>query len=75
MAGSLAFKDDMSPARPTLLEPVMTIKVYAPNDSALDLMGDFNGRRGRIFGIETRGTTTVIKAKVPMAEILTYERT
>ena len=74
MAGSLAFKDGMSRARPTLLEPVMTIEVYAPNDSAGDLMGDLNGRRGRISGMETRGTTTVIKAKVPMAEILTYEQ-
>ena len=74
MAGSLAFKDGMSRARPTLLEPVMTIEVSAPNDSAGDLMGDLNGRRGRISGMETRGTTTVIKAKVPMAEILTYEQ-
>ena len=74
MAGSLAFKDGMSRARPTLLEPVMTIEVYAPNDSAGDLMGDLNGRRGRISGMETRGATTVIKAQVPMAEILTYEQ-
>ncbi len=74
MAGSLAFKDGMSRARPTLLEPVMTVEVYAPNDFAGDLMGDLNGRRGRIAGMETRGATTIIKAQVPMAEMLTYEQ-
>jgi elongation factor G len=74
MAGSLAFKDAMSRARPTILEPVMQVEVYAPNDFAGDLMGDLNGRRGRIAGMDTRGTMTVIRAQVPMAEMLTYEQ-
>jgi elongation factor G len=74
MAGSLAFKDGMSRARPTLLEPVMDVEVYAPSDFAGDLMGDLNQRRGRIGGMDTRGTSTVIRAKVPMAEMLTYEQ-
>jgi elongation factor G len=74
MAGSLAFKDAMSRARPTLLEPVMDVEVYAPSDYAGDLMGDLNGRRGRISGMDTRGATTIIKAKVPMAEMLSYEQ-
>ncbi|MGE0392583.1 MAG: elongation factor G [Vicinamibacterales bacterium] len=74
MAGSLAFKDAMTKARPTLLEPVMHVEVYAPNDFAGDLMGDLNGRRGHIDGMETRGHTTVIKARVPMSEMLTYEQ-
>ena len=74
LAGSLAFKDAMTRARPTLLEPVMNVEVYAPSDYAGDLMGDLNGRRGRIAGMETRGGTTVIKAQVPMAEMLTYEQ-
>ncbi len=74
MAGSLAFKDAMSRARPTILEPVMTVEVYAPSDYAGDLMGDLNGRRGRIVGMDTRGATTIIKAQVPMAEMLTYEQ-
>jgi elongation factor G len=74
MAGSLAFKDGMSRARPTLLEPVMDVEVYAPSDYAGDLMGDLNQRRGRIGGMDTRGTSTVIRAKVPMAEMLTYEQ-
>ncbi|MEP6919274.1 MAG: elongation factor G, partial [Acidobacteriota bacterium] len=74
MAGSLAFKDGMSRARPTLLEPVMDVEVYAPSDYAGDLMGDLNSRRGRIGGMDTRGASTVIRAKVPMAEMLTYEQ-
>ena len=74
LAGSLAFKDAMSRARPTLLEPVMQVEVHAPSDFAGGLMGDLNGRRGRIAGMDTRGTTTVIRAQVPMAEMLTYEQ-
>ena len=74
MAGSLAFKDGMSRARPTLLEPVMDVEVYAPSDYAGDLMGDLNGRRGRIGGMDSRGASTIIRAKVPMSEMLTYEQ-
>jgi elongation factor G len=74
MAASLAFKDGMSRARPTLLEPVMDVEVYAPSDYAGDLMGDLNSRRGRIGGMDTRGASTVIRAKVPMSEMLTYEQ-
>jgi elongation factor G len=74
LAGRLAFKDAMSKARPTLLEPVMTVEVYAPSDYAGDLMGDLNSRRGRIAGMDQRGAGTVIRASVPMAEMLTYEQ-
>jgi elongation factor G len=74
LAGSLAFKDGMSRARPTLLEPVMDVEVYAPSDYAGDLMGDLNSRRGRIGGMDTRGSSTIIRAKVPMSEMLTYEQ-
>ena len=74
MAGRLAFRDAMERARPTLLEPVMNVEIYAPSDFAGDLMGDLNGRRGRIGGMEPRGGSTVIKAQVPMAEMLTYEQ-
>ncbi len=73
-AGRLAFKDAMTRARPTILEPIMNVEVYAPSDFAGDLMGDLNGRRGRIGGMDTRGLMTVIKAQVPMAEMLTYEQ-
>jgi elongation factor G len=74
MAGSIAFRDGMSKARPTLLEPVMNVEVYSPSEYAGDLMGDLNGRRGRISGMDTRGGTTIIKAQVPMSEMLTYEQ-
>jgi elongation factor G len=74
LAGSLAFKEAMTHARPTILEPIMNVEVYAPSDFAGDLMGDLNGRRGRIGGMDTRGQTTIIKAQVPMAEMLTYEQ-
>jgi elongation factor G len=74
MAGRLAFKDGMTRARPTILEPIMNVEVYAPSDFAGDLMGDLNGRRGRISGMDTRGGMTVIKAQVPMGEMLTYEQ-
>ena len=65
----------MTRARPTLLEPIMNVEVYAPSDFAGDLMGDLNSRRGRIAGMDTRGASTVIRATVPMAEMLTYEQT
>lgn len=74
MAGSIAFRDAMSRARPVLLEPVMRVEVHAPGDFAGDLMGDLNSRRGRISGMEARGQTTIIHAQVPMAEMLTYEQ-
>jgi elongation factor G len=74
LAGSLAFKDAMTRARPTILEPVMNVEVYTPSDFAGDLMGDLNGRRGRIAGMDTRGAMTIIKAQVPMSEMLTYEQ-
>ena len=75
LAGRLAFRDGMTRARPTLLEPIMNVEVYAPSDFAGDLMGDLNSRRGRIAGMDTRGASTVIRATVPMAEMLTYEQT
>jgi elongation factor G len=74
LAGSLAFKDAMTRARPTILEPIMNVEVYTPSDFAGDLMGDLNGRRGRISGMDTRGSMTIIKAQVPMSEMLTYEQ-
>lgn len=75
MAGRLAFKDAMTRCRPTILEPIMNVEVYVPSDFAGDIMGDINGRRGRVSGMDTRGNTTVVKAQVPMSEMLTYEQT
>ncbi|MBC7928302.1 MAG: elongation factor G [Bryobacteraceae bacterium] len=73
MAARKAFRAAMAACKPTLLEPVMHVEVQAPVEFAGDLMGDLNGRRGRIGGMDTRGTTQALKAQVPMAEMLTYQ--
>ncbi len=73
VAGSLAFKNAMEQARPTLLEPVMRVEVQAPAEFAGDLIGDLNGRRGRIEGLDAREHTEVIRALVPLAEMLNYQ--
>jgi elongation factor G len=72
IAGSLAFKKAIKEAKPILLEPVMNVEVTAPEEFAGDLMGDLNSRRGRVQGMDVRGRSTVIKAKVPLAEMLSY---
>lgn len=72
LAGSKAFKIAMSEARPALLEPIAKVEVVAPIEFAGDLMGDLNSRRGRIQGMDTKGSTQLIHADVPMAEMLTY---
>ncbi len=73
LAARKAFKAAMEQAKPTLLEPIMSVEVQAPVEYAGDLMGDMNGRRGRIAGMETKGSTQIIKAQVPMAEMLSYQ--
>ena len=73
LAARKAFRNAMQSAKPTLLEPVMNVEVQAPVEFAGDLMGDLNGRRGRIAGMDTQGTTQIIKAQVPMAEMLNYQ--
>ncbi|HYL64817.1 MAG TPA: elongation factor G [Candidatus Methylomirabilis sp.] len=72
IAGSLAFKEAMKQARPALLEPIMHVEVYAPDQYSGDLMGDLSSRRGRIAGSDTRGHNVIIKAQVPLAEMLSY---
>jgi len=73
LAARKAFKAAMQHARPTLLEPIMNVEIQAPEEYAGDLMGDLNGRRGRISGMETKGSTQFIRAQVPMAEMLNYQ--
>jgi elongation factor G len=75
IAGSLAFKKAMEQANPVLLEPIMNVEVYAPEIYAGDLMGDLNSRRGRVQGMDSKTGMQVIKAQVPMAEMLTYAPT
>jgi elongation factor G len=73
LAARKAFKAAMEEAKPALLEPIMNAEVQAPVEVAGDLMGDMNGRRGRISGMDTKGSTQIIRAQVPMAEMLTYQ--
>ncbi len=72
IAGSMAFKDAMEKAQPTLMEPIMTVTVTVPEEYVGDVIGDLNSRRGRPLGMEPRGSVTEIKAEVPMAEMLDY---
>ena len=72
MAGRLAFRKAMETCKPCLLEPVMKVEIEAPDEFAGALMGDLNGRRGRVQGMVSKGRTTVINAEVPMAEMLAY---
>jgi elongation factor G len=72
MAGRIAFKKAMEVAKPTLLEPIMVAEITVPDEFAGSIMGDLNSRRGRIQGMDNKGGNTVVKAEVPMAEMLTY---
>jgi elongation factor G len=71
-AGRIAFRKAMEQAKATLLEPVMNVEITIPDEFAGSIMGDLNGRRGRIQGMDNKGGKTVVKAQVPMAEMLTY---
>jgi elongation factor G len=73
LAARKAFKNAMATAKPALLEPVMNVEVQAPVEYAGDLMGDLNGRRGRISGMDTQGSVQFIRAQVPMSEMLNYQ--
>ena len=72
MAGRIAFKKGMEVAKPTLLEPVMHAEITVPDEFAGSIMGDLNARRGRIQGMDNKGGNTIVKAEVPMSEMLTY---
>jgi elongation factor G len=72
IAGRLAFKEGMKQAKPSLLEPIMNVEVYAPDQYSGDIMGNLSSRRGRISGSEARGHNVIVKAQVPLAEMLSY---
>jgi elongation factor G len=72
IAGSMAIKTASRKAQPVLLEPVMNIEVVVPEEYMGDVIGDLNSRRGRIEGMELRGTTQIIKSKVPLAQMFGY---
>ncbi len=72
IAGSLAFKKASEEANPVLLEPIMNVSIITPDEFMGDIMGDLNGRRGRVLGMDSKGKNQVVKANVPMAEFLAY---
>src|SRR6516164_1961882 len=72
IAGSLAIKDAAKKAKPVLLKPIMSVEVVVPEQYMGDVIGDLNSRRGRIEGMELRGTTQIIKASVPLSEMFGY---
>ena len=72
IAASMCLKKGVQEANPTLLEPIMKLEIFVPEDSMGDVMGDLNSRRGRVLGMDTQGRIQVIKAQAPMAEVLKY---
>ncbi|HWN10010.1 MAG TPA: elongation factor G [Pyrinomonadaceae bacterium] len=74
-AGRKAFRAAMEKVKPSILEPIMDVEIHAPQENSGDIMGDLNSRRGRVQGMETSGKDQVIKAQVPMSEMLNYQST
>ncbi|AWB09853.1 elongation factor G [Thermodesulfobium acidiphilum] len=72
IAGSMAFKEAMSKAKPVLLEPIMSIEIVVPDDYLGEVLGDINSRRGRIDGMTTRNGVHIINALVPLSEMFGY---
>ncbi len=72
IAGSMAAKDGVRKADPAILEPVMKVEVTAPEDFMGDVIGNLNARRGTIDGIDERGSSRMIQAHVPLAEMFGY---
>ncbi|MDQ4121095.1 MAG: elongation factor G [Acidobacteriota bacterium] len=72
-AGRKAYKAAIEKTRPILLEPIMDVEVFCPQETSGDIMGDLNSRRGRVQGMDVRGKQQVIKAQVPLSEMLDYQ--
>src|SRR6267378_1303962 len=72
-AGRKAFRAAIEKVKPVLLEPIMDVEITAPQEFSGDIMGDLNSRRGRVQGMEANGNQQVVKAQVPMAEMLNYQ--
>jgi elongation factor G len=75
IAGSLAFKDAMEKAKPTILEPIMKVEINTTEEFTGDIMGDLSHRRGRPQGMDAVNGSQIIQAMVPMSEMLEYART
>ncbi len=72
IAGSMGFKEGANKANPILLEPIMSVEVVCPEEYMGDIIGDLNSRRGRIQGMNVRGSARVIDAQVPLSEMFGY---
>lgn len=72
IAGSMAFKEAVKNAKPVILEPIMSLEVVTPEEYMGDVIGDLNGRRGKVISIERRGNVQVIRAYAPLAEMFGY---
>ncbi len=75
IAASRAFKKGAKEAKPTLLEPIANVEIYAPEELLGDIMGNLNGRRGKPLGTDKKGKISIIKAQVPLVEMLDFEPT
>jgi elongation factor G len=75
IAGSVAFREAMGKAAPTILEPIMQVEITSPEENMGDIMGDLSSRRGKPQGMEASGSSQIIRAEVPMAEMLDYAST
>ena len=72
IAGSMGFREGAKKAGPAILEPVMSVEVVTPEEYMGDVMGDLNGRRGKVEGMEPRGNAQVVSANVPLSEMFGY---
>jgi elongation factor G len=72
IAGSMAFKKGIHEASPILLEPIMNVEITVPEDVMGSITGDINSKRGRIMGMEAKGHNEIVKAKIPLSEMLKY---
>ncbi|HET6420128.1 MAG TPA: elongation factor G [Geobacteraceae bacterium] len=72
IAGSMAFKKAMESAKPVILEPILKMKITVPEDCMGDIIGDLNSRRGKVVGVEPKANSQIIRAVVPMSEVLAY---
>lgn len=72
IAASMGFKNAVQQAKPVLLEPVMAVEVSVPDDCMGDVIGDLNSRRGKVLGVDSKAGAQLIRAQVPMSEVLSY---
>jgi elongation factor G len=75
LAGRKAFRSAMEKVKPVLLEPIMNVEITCPQENSGDILGDINSRRGRVQGMDSKGNQGVVKAQVPLSEMLSYQST